>query len=499
MDPAPDVFSPQVYGNYPVLDSVLIYDLDIESIIQRHQVNPEAFETRESLNLLARRFDLPPSPTFPAFLARYDAKYPTIRSYSLPNADPETIILKAAEAGNLQAFYLGLRLNPNYKTPTLLNQALKLAARGGHQVMIDLIKDLDGTSFKEEVRGTAEGGHLEKLKRLIAQGPELSQHRLYEFTVDAVKFGQLATVKYLITLSTRFTTDWNDLIYSAGESGNQGMVDYIISQGGSNYTDLIKGAIRQGHLELAMRYMDKPGLNYLNIFISAILFNYLDLAKFVARDRRIGRDSLNDLMESVKKGTTYETIDYLISLGGDNYQGLVSQLARNDLIKLFKRYYLIPDLDYNQIFDTGLNYSSVEIVKFMLEQQLVPITGEKLNGYLRRVFVNPELIELLLSLGATDYRTVVERALIFGNLALAKKYLVQAPGLSLNSIFRECTKIPVYQYLMSQGTITQKTVDATLARLKRSIGRVKAKKYLRSLSLQDGGSTGSSSSSSSTD
>jgi hypothetical protein len=342
MDTSTETFNPQIYSNYPVLDSVLIHYLDIESVIQRHQVNPAAFETQGSLNLLAQRYDLPPSRTFSAFLARYDRKYATIRSYFLPNADPEAIILKAAEAGNLQAFYLGLRRNPNYKTPTLLDQALKLAARGGHQVMIDLIKDLGGTSFTPELRGTAEGGHLEKLKRLISEGPNLSQYMLFEVTNDSVKFGQLAAVKYLITLWVPDPDQWKHFARSAGEIGNQGMIDYIISQGRDNYTEVILGAILGGRLDLVMRYMGKPGLNYLNIFSQAIRFNYLDLAKLVARDHRIDQAVLNELMKSVKKGTAYETIDYLISLGGNNYRGLISQLARNDQIELFKRYYLGP-------------------------------------------------------------------------------------------------------------------------------------------------------------
>jgi hypothetical protein len=398
MDPVADVFSPQIYGNYPVLDSILIYYLDIESIIQRHQVNPAAFETQGSLNLLAQRFDLPPSRTFSAFLDGYDAKYATVRSYSLPNADPEAIILKAAEAGNLQAFYLGLRRNPKYKTPTWIKEALRRAARGGHQVMIDLIKDLGGTSFKQEVRGTAEGGHLEQLKRLIAQGKKLSQDGLFEVTNDAGRYGQLATVKYLTTLWVPDSHEWKSFARAAGETGNQGMIDYIISQGGDNYTEVILGAIVGDHYDMATLYMEQPGLNYNNIFSQAVNYNYLDLAKFVARDRRIDQGVLNSLMSVVSKRTTNETIDYLISLGGNNYRGLIDRLARNDHIELFKRYYLSPDVDYVGVFKMGLVYSSVEIVKFMLEQQLVPVTVDELNSYLRLGRFNPELIELLLSL-----------------------------------------------------------------------------------------------------
>jgi hypothetical protein len=462
MDARTDAFNPQIYANYPVLDSILIHYLDIESLIQRHQINPAAFETREPLNLLAQRFDLPPSRTFPAFLAEYDAKYATVRSYLLPGANSKRIILKAADAGELQAFYLGLRRNPNYKTPTFLDRALKRAARGGHPVMIDLIKDLGGTSFKEEVLGTVEGGHLEKLKLLIAQGPDLTPNVLSGLTVNSVRYGQLATFKYLTTLWMPLPEYLNNLNHSAGESGNQEMIDYVITQYGDNYTEIILGAIDDGHLELVMRYMEKPGLNYLNIFSQAIYFNYLDLAKLAARDNMIGRDILNELMQYVSKRTTYDTIDYLISLGGNNYYSLILQLAMHDYIELFKRYYLSPGVDYVRVFNLSLKNSSVKVVKFMLEQQLVPVTLDELNRYLRLVGLHSELIALLFSLGATDYGTIVERALIRGDLELAMKYFDQAPTMKLNAIFKACTSVRVYQYLLSRGRIKQKTVDATL-------------------------------------
>jgi hypothetical protein len=492
-----EAFSPQIYGNYPILDSVLLQYLDIESLVQRHQVNSAAFETREALYLLAQRFALPPSTTFQAFLNSYDAKYPTVRSYSLPGANPKAIILKAAEAGELQAFYLGLRLNPEYKNPKLLKLALRRAAQGGHPVMIDLIKDLGGTSFRQEVRGTVEGGHLEKLKLLIAQRPRLGQRFLSQLTNDAARSGHLATFKYLTTLWTPLPSAWNNLSFSAGASGDQSMIDYVISQYGDNYTEVILGAISGGHLELVMRYMEQPGLNYLYIFSQAIRFDYLDLAKLVARDHRIDRDLVNDLMPYVSVRSTYEIIEYLISLGGDNYHGLVLKLAMRDQIKLFKRYYLSPGVDYLETFEEGLKSLSLKVVKFMLEKALVPTTEDELNRYLDLAVLNPELIALLFSLGATDYHSLVEKALIHGDLELAKKYFDRAPTIKLNSIFKECTNVPVYQYLLSRGRIKQKTVDATLDILEEFNGYVQEEQYLRSLILQDGGFSRSSSSSSS--
>jgi ribosomal protein L39E len=78
-------------------------------------------------------------------------------------------------------------------------------------------------------------------------------------------------------------------------------------------------------------------------------------------------------------------------------------------------------------------------------------------------------------------------------LELAEKYFNRATGLRLNKVFKQCNKIPVYQYIMSQGRIKQKTVDATLARLTLYKHKyVEEKKYLTSLSLQDGSSSSSS-------
>jgi hypothetical protein len=286
---------------------------------------------------------------------------------------------------------------------------------------------------------------------------------LFEVTMDAIKFGQLATFKYLISRWRSQSEDWVYLISAAGESRNQSIIDYVISQYGHNYNRVILGAIFGGHLELVMRYMEK----------------------LVARDHGINLDFVNDLMSHVRKRTSYDIIEYLISLGGDNYNGLVLQLARYDLIELFKRYYLSSDVDSIHLFNIGLENSSVKVVKFMLEQDLVPTTEKELNSYLEVAGVNSKLIPLLFSLGATDYPSIVERALIQGDFELAEKYFDQAPGLRLNKIFMLCDSIPVYQYLLAKGRIKQKTIDATLAILEEFNGYVREEQYLRSLSLQD--------------
>jgi hypothetical protein len=313
---------------------------------------------------------------------------------------------------------------------------------------------------------------------------------LSQVTITAIRYKHLAMVKYLNDLWMPGPYEWKSLAFSAGVSCDQGIVDYVISQGGNNYTELIRGSIAGHRLDFVMRYMDKPGLDYNSIFGQAIHSGYLELAKLVAGDRRIDRSVLDDLMKRVTKRATRETIDYIISLGGNNYHDLVVRLAIYDQIELFKRYYTGPGVDYVEVLKEAMESSSFEVVKFMLEQQVVPTTEEELNSYLRLIRLDLPLIDLLFSLGATDYRYIVVRGVILGDLKVVAKYFDQAANLQLNSVFKQCTSVSVYQYLMSQGQVTQKTVDATLARLEQSkYPHVKAKQYLHSLSLQDGGSS----------
>jgi hypothetical protein len=470
-------FSPRVYAKYPELDQVLLHYLGIEELIDRHTVNPELFESQSSLNFLTQRFILAPASTFRAFLLQYDRKYATVRSYFLPGALPKEILLKAAEAGNLQAFYTGIKLYPKYRNPKFLNQALSSAALGGHQVMIELVKDLGGHDVMSELIGTVAGGHLANLKSMLSkmEGPEPVYSRL---TKVAVVKGQLDTLKYLTSLWAPTLAEWNKLFTHAGASGNQEVIDYLVSRGPDNYTKLIQGAIGYNHIDLANKYLDKPGLNYSDIFRSAYYGHKLDLAKFIAAGRTIDQDVLDECLKYHDQ--TPEAIEYLISLGASNYTGLVASFAGGNDLELFKQYYKEPGIDYEYVFSFALKYGNLEVASYMIEKNLIDLGRKDLNNYLRAIrVVNLKLFELLFRLGATDYNSVVKVGLSTDNLTLVKKYFDRS-SLEVNRAFIKASSLKIYKYLLSKGTITQDTLDLAL-RIQRRSGPSIETAYLMSI------------------
>jgi hypothetical protein len=458
--PTPDKFSPRIYANYPVLDQVLLEYLGIEELVARHKVNPEFFEHRSSLNLLARRFNLAPALSFRDFLLQYDQQYATVRSYFLPGAKPKAILLQAAEAGNLEAFYIGIKLYRNHRAEWFLNDALSSAARGGHPIMIELVKALGKTNPIYEVIGTAEGGHLSKLKTLIAHN-DLTQGKLHWISTTTAFIGQLETFKYLVSLWTPSLMEWSQFLFEAGKGGNQGVIDYIISQGQPNYTKLIQGAIEGDKIDLALKYLNMLGVDYDRVFKAAVSNHKLELAKLVAKGRTIDLNVLNQLLGSTKKE---KEADYLISLGGDNYGGLIHTFAISNNLELFKKYYR-PGIYCVRLFQDAIRNTSLEVIEFMIQQGLVGNRVEDLNEYLHRtLFDNFQVIDLLFSLGATDYIGIVKAAITSADFDLADKYFDQA-NLDVNKLFQEATRVKVYKYLARKDKITQATLDATLDKM----------------------------------
>jgi hypothetical protein len=447
---SPNKFSPRVYAIDPVVDQILLEHLGIEELIARHKVNPELYESQSSLNSLSRRFNLARATTFRAFLRNYDQQYATVRSYFLPGAKPKEILLQAAEAGNLQAFYTGLKLYPEYKVPAFLNQSLQLAARGDHQVMIDLIKDLGATDLIRELTGTVEGGHLARLKRL----DKPNRQEIYKLSMIAAGHGYLATLKYLVSLDEIDQDHLDALIYNAGQSGNQGVVDYLVSLGGDNYTKLITGALSRGHFDLAVKYLDQPDLNYIPIFNAAVTAHNLDLAKLIAKGRNISPRLLNAMLGFPR---TEEEIEYLISLGANNYFTLLLELVRQDNLDLFIKYYKRGRGNYVELFLSGILRSSIKIVKFMIQHRLVPVETQDLNGYLVKANTIP-MLDLLFSFGATYYTRVVTDAIFDGKFDIADKYFDQA-DVDINELYLSARGSETRKYLLTKPGISQATID----------------------------------------
>jgi hypothetical protein len=481
---SPNPFSPQVYANYPELDQIMLLYLGMEELVQRWKLEPELFEQPSSLNTLADRFDLPQAASFKALLKEYDTKYATTRSYFLRQFEPDRIMLQAAGAGNLQAFYDGLKLYPSYKEPLFLNEALRRAARGGHQVMIDLLKDLGASAMDDQLFGTIEGGHLDRLEDLIA-GLDLDITRLDKLSERAAGWGQLEILEYLVSLWIPSLEQWNNLLYWAGEGGDRTLIEYLISQGANDYAGLIQGAIEVDNTDLVIEYLDAPDLDYDAILKAAILANNLVVAERVVQGRIFDPAVLNNLLGIGNQDSMVESIDYLISLGADDYTRLLWRLVALDHLELFKRYYRQPGINYEKVFIEALVYQNLSIIRYMFKKQLVKLDPAGLNSYLRKIrfhLVTVELLDLFFSLGATDYNYVIKKAISRGNLEVFKRYFHRS-GLDPNQMFEKVHDLDIYKYLVETGEITQGTLDCKLTRLipydSASVTRIK--NYLISL------------------
>jgi hypothetical protein len=444
----------------------------MEEILTLQSYDPEVFETREVLNLLAYRFGLSQTKTFRHLLYAYDMKYPTIRSYFLPGALPEEIILKAAEAGNLNAFYEGLKLYPRYREPKFLVRCLWSAARGGDEVMIDLIKDLGGSSKKFELIGAAEGGHLEKLKRLVGDYPD--PYVIGPALAVAVGNGKLEVVKYLFDLIKPNLEELNRLLRMASQAEYDDLVDYLISRGANDYTGIVLDAINQNRRDTVNKYLEMPGVNYGRVLELVLGYHDLKRAKEIMRGRTVGLTVLNKIMGQVNKFSRPDEIDYLIALGSNNYKGLMSSLISQDSLSLFKAYQ--TKVSYPEAFRIALDHASVSILNYLVTENLVPVAS--LNQYLETVRLDsPKVIPLLFSLGATDYTLIVVRSLKSGDLRLVKKYFDQA-NLDLDEAFQLASP-KLYKYLVSRGPISQATLNQALDSVRNNQPQVA--KYLVSL------------------
>ena len=141
------------YTQHPeaaTLDQIMLHYLDVEEILKLYRQNYEQFETRQALNTLALRFNLPAATTFKQLLKSYDMQYATVRSYLYNNRTPEEILYQAALEGDIQAFYNQLKLYPELRKQHVYDAALYKAAVGGHLAIIDLLLEL-GATTKENI------------------------------------------------------------------------------------------------------------------------------------------------------------------------------------------------------------------------------------------------------------------------------------------------------------------------------------------------------------
>ena len=296
----------KAYVEHPevaTLNQVMLHYLDMEEILKLYRQNHEQFETRQALDTLTQRFELPKARSFKKLLRNYDMQYATVRSYLYNNRTPEEILLDAALEGNIQAFYNQLKLYHALLDVGLYNVALEPAAEGGHEAIIELLFDLGAEDIDRTVLiSAATGGQLTLVLKELAKGVE----NLYiEFAVSRAASNQHKDVVAALLDYRTGKKMLNEAMKGAGRSGDTTIIEYVISRGGNDYLTLINGAAVAGHFDIVKQYWNELNNSSArlteNILVSAVRHGNLDIVKFVIESKLIPKDQFEKSLANLKR------------------------------------------------------------------------------------------------------------------------------------------------------------------------------------------------------
>lgn len=259
-----------------VIIKTVIGHMSIDEIIELYlkgDVITSALNNSEVLSLLSIKYDLPPIKTFPEFIDEYDEKYVTLRC--LNKYSHEECLIRATIAGNLETVTsltkmkdfpsniicgvaiaaiendnmeivkflistdklnsgqrftlsnkaarkgdidLALTIHPRAQPKVKKEWASYLALRGDTQKVLEFVGNNAGM-IEGAAEGAAEGGYIELTKLLLSKG----------------------------------ASPQNVLRYAV-RSGNEELVDYIISLGNPNYFGVLVAAIKSKNKKLIERF-----------------------------------------------------------------------------------------------------------------------------------------------------------------------------------------------------------------------------------------------------
>ena len=270
----------RAYVEHPevaTLNQIMLHYLDMEEILKLYRHNHEQFETRQALNTLLERFNLSKAINFKQLLKRYDKTYATVRSYLYDNRAPKEILLQAALEGNIQALYNQLKLYPELRNKEDYIKALGGAAKGGHEAIMELLFELGAEdSVGLVLRYAAAGGQLALVQKELAKGA------VPAYIESAVNFAAMQQQKEVIaTLLDYSTTDQilTEAMAGAGRSGDNGIIEYVISRGGTDFKTLLDNASLQGRFDIVRQYFNKLTNSEVlsNSHVVYYAFRYVDL------------------------------------------------------------------------------------------------------------------------------------------------------------------------------------------------------------------------------
>ena len=325
----------KAYVEHPevaTLNQIMLHYLDMEEILKLYRQDHEQFETRQALNTLAQRFELPAATNFKQLLKRYDKKYATVRSYLYNNRGPEEILIQAAFEGNIQAFYNQLKLYRWLRDREVYIEALGRAASAGHEAIIELlfelgVKDSVGIVFRYAVIG----GQLALVKKELAKGVVYIEGSIR----DAAKF----RLKDVLAVLLDYKKNDQLLVTAmagAGMSGDNSIIEYVISRGGKDYPTLIESAAMCGHFSVVKEYWDKLGENHIwlndKVLRGATKHKDLSTVKFLFKEKLVSQTQLKRSLISFKRSRKESLKDKSLASGLQELTRLDNEIAVVDSI-----------------------------------------------------------------------------------------------------------------------------------------------------------------------
>lgn len=275
--------------------------------------------------------------------------------------------------------YMIKKEDKRIKTHQLLTECLEIACRAAHKDIVDIIlKYRNITICKDDALYYAcMGGNIEIINMIvnvclrIYTDEDMKKQWLY--SVDgACRGGNTNIVKLCIKKIPPDLCDidfWNNCLYSACESGNIHLVNYILDKGATNYNESLAEACDYGHLQIVKRLIKKgANRNHRYALFYACKKGNIELIKFLTKTSNVNWDHgmtgacIGGHMESVKLMIKHHITSWDFCVRG------ACEGGNMDIIKLVVKKGGNDWIDWNECMINACEKGHLETVKFIIQK-----------------------------------------------------------------------------------------------------------------------------------